>query len=1092
MDAGVVLEGNSGTTAAMFDVEVLTIDSTPIPVTVDLTTVDGTATAADGDYVPQTAIQLFFPSDGLQTVVIDVQGDFKVEADETFQVMITNVSPGATIVPGMESGEATIQNDDQTSLSIDDVAVDEGDTGATVDAIFTVALSAPSDFAVTVDYATADGTATANSGDYQTAAGSLLFAPGVTSLPVVVQVNGDSQVEPDESFAVGLSQPGGATIADGSGAGTIRNDDLSSLSIDDVAVTEGNAGSVDAIFTVSLSQPSPAPVTVQFATADGTATTADGDYQATAGTLTFNPGQVSRPIAVTVNGDLTVEPDEGFVVDLSMPAGATLSDAQGAGTIGNDDGATLSIGDATVEEGDAGGRDAALPVRLSAASALPVSVGFVTRDGTATTADDDYRARVGRLTFPPGVTLLNVLVPVVGDTGVEADERLTVELREPDGAALGDAEGTLTIRNDDAAPGSIRLVGPPDVAEGEMVASVVAERSGGADGAASVDFATSDGTARAGRDYRATAGTLSWAPGESGSKSFELPILDDNLREDDETVTIRLTNPVGATLGVPARLDLVIVDDDQPTLLEAIGETGVGARVGGRLELRVRATREDGSPVEGAEVVWEVAGDAELLGEAANLTDADGNASQQVALGDAPGTVTVRARIAATEQVVTFEIAVADALDELFDPLTSPGESSLAAALSAGCRDAGEEFAELCDYLFGLDPDQQRELIGELTPREAGALADLLLQAPYAQLLNLRRHLAARRRGGSSSQIALGLTGETMPLDALRAALAGEVEVVRLMAARIDAAMFQRAEEEPPSAAPAEIDQPSRFNVFASGRVDVGDRPSSEREAGYDLETLGLTIGLDYQVSPRLVIGGALGYVDTDTAVAGDGGGIDVRGYSLSGFATYFRERLWLDGILSYNRTEYEFLRHIDLPQPFQGQRRLLARGQPEGSQVAIDLGAGYDTAFGATSLTGFGRLSYIDAEVDGFTEEGAGPFGLALGGQQIESLLLEAGLEVVRASSRRWGVLQPVLRASALHEFEDDSRVVVASFAADGGGNVFRLPTDRPDRDFFRLGLGLTATLARGRGLYLLYETDLARDDLDLYRVTAGLRLEL
>ena len=159
---------------------------------------------------------------------------------------------------------------------------------------------------------------------------------------------------------------------------------------------------------------------------------------------------------------------------------------------------------------------------------------------------------------------------------------------------------------------------------------------------------------------------------------------------------------------------------------------------------------------------------------------------------------------------------------------------------------------------------------------------------------------------------------------------------------------------------------------------------------------------------------------------------------------------------------------------------------------MAPDRGAGYGTAFGGTSLPGFGRLSYIDAEVDGFTEEGAGPFGLALGGQQIESLLLEAGLEVVRASSRRWGVLQPVLRASVLHEFEDDSRVVVASFAEDVGGNAFRLPTDRPDRDFFRLGLGLTATLARGRGLYLLYETDLARDDLDLYRVTAGLRLEL
>ena len=322
-------------------------------------------------------------------------------------------------------------------------------------------------------------------------------------------------------------------------------------------------------------------------------------------------------------------------------------------------------------------------------------------------------------------------------------------------------------------------------------------------------------------------------------------------------------------------------------------------------------------------------------------------------------------------------------------------------------------------------------------------------------------------------------------------ALAGEVEVVRRMASRIDAAMFQREEEEAAETPVAEVDGQSRFSVFASGRVDIGDRPGTELEAGFDLETLGLTLGVDYQAGPRLVIGGALGYVDTETEVAGDGGGIDVRGYSLSGFFTYFRERTWLDGILSYGRSDYEFLRNIDLPRPFQGQSRLAARAQPEGSQLAVEIGAGYDRSFGATSTSGFGRLSYIEADVDAFTERGAGPFGLALRRQQIESLLLEAGFEIVRASSRSWGVLQPVLRASVLHEFEDDSRVVLASFAADAGNNVFRLPTDRPDRDFFRLGAGLSATLARGRGLYLLYETDLERDDLSLYRLTGGLRLE-
>ena len=111
---------------------------------------------------------------------------------------------------------------------------------------------------------------------------------------------------------------------------------LPSITIGDVSVTEGNSGTVNARFTVSLSAASASTVTVSYATADGTAT-AGSDYAAKSGTLTFAAGTTQQAIDVTVNGDTAAEPNETFYVNLSGPSGATLADAQGQGTITNDD-----------------------------------------------------------------------------------------------------------------------------------------------------------------------------------------------------------------------------------------------------------------------------------------------------------------------------------------------------------------------------------------------------------------------------------------------------------------------------------------------------------------------------------------------------------------------------------------------------------------------------------------------------------------------------------------------------------------------------------------------------------------------------------
>jgi hypothetical protein len=225
-------------------------------------------------------------------------------------------------------------------ISINDVTVTEGDSG-TVDATFTVSLSfASTTHTVTVDYTTSSGTAT-DGQDYVgvTSPQTLTFTPGNTIQHITIQVKGDLIDEYDEYFYVYLSNPTIGLITDGQGVGTILdNDPPPTLSINDVSITEGKRGTKLLTFTVTLTGQTEKWVSVNYATADGTAKTSDHDYQATSGTLWFSPGQTTATISVVIYGDSKKEPNETFSVNLSGPSEATILDGIGIGTILNDDG----------------------------------------------------------------------------------------------------------------------------------------------------------------------------------------------------------------------------------------------------------------------------------------------------------------------------------------------------------------------------------------------------------------------------------------------------------------------------------------------------------------------------------------------------------------------------------------------------------------------------------------------------------------------------------------------------------------------------------------------------------------------------------
>ena len=181
-----------------------------------------------------------------------------------------------------------------------------------------------------MNYIASNGTATTANSDYGAASDSDGGTPGVLTIPagqltgtITVPVTGDLLDELNETFFVNLSAPTNATIAgtpsvSAQGVGTITDDDAApSLSINDVSVTEGNSVTATAAFTVTLSAASGQTVSVNYATAPGTAT-APGDYLAVPlTTLTFAPGETTKPVTVTVNGDTLIENNETFNVNLS-------------------------------------------------------------------------------------------------------------------------------------------------------------------------------------------------------------------------------------------------------------------------------------------------------------------------------------------------------------------------------------------------------------------------------------------------------------------------------------------------------------------------------------------------------------------------------------------------------------------------------------------------------------------------------------------------------------------------------------------------------------------------------------------------------
>jgi hypothetical protein len=364
-------------------------------------------------------------------------------------------------------------------VSISDQNVTEGNAITTTNDVY-VTLSSASVVDTEVYVTTSDNSAISPT-DYTGISNLKITIPaGQTSAPIPIEIKGDTLYSPDKEFFITLSNPLNATLGDNNATITILNDDYApTISIPETfTITEGGTGTKLATITVSLSGTSIQTITADFATAEGSAvstgtlSTGGADFLSSSGTVTFAPGETTKEISITINGDMVYEPDETLNLSLFNIQNAKIGNLVNTLTITNDDPIPiLSINNVSQSEGNTSSTPFVFTVTASGASSQPFTFSYSTRDGTAKSypyapdsfgatkpyallynpGKQDYNATNGALSFEAGETTKTITVNVIGNTIFEPNKIFYVDIVSANGADINPLakSGTGTILNDD-------------------------------------------------------------------------------------------------------------------------------------------------------------------------------------------------------------------------------------------------------------------------------------------------------------------------------------------------------------------------------------------------------------------------------------------------------------------------------------------------------------------------------------------------------------------------------------------------------------------------------------------------------------------
>ncbi|OUS31749.1 hypothetical protein A9Q99_04080 [Gammaproteobacteria bacterium 45_16_T64] len=983
--------------------------------------------------------------------------------------------------------------------------------------------------AISIDISLA-GSSTGDLGDFTLLPSTVSWAAGESgSKAVTLSILVDTEIEVAETLVFDfVNATGGAEYSGASLVATIPSTDGVNFSAATQTVNENGASATVTVNRTGTGAGA-ASIAVQLNTGSTTATLGSDFTFTDPTTLSWTSGETgSKTVTIPITYDSdNAEATEKISLDLvsasNLIVGATSAHTVDIVNVAPIDVVSFVSASYSVAEGD--GSVTVQAQRVGAGSGVAsVNVALSATETAAEGVDFTYPAVV-TLSWADGeMGTKDVVIPIVADSETEGAETFSLELLDPPtNATTGTVKITqVTITNVVPLDEVGLVLTEPNVTEGGQI-TVEVTRTGGGSGAASVTLGVgAESVAELDADLSVATGsslTVSWADGDTATQSVVFDVTADSLLEEVEAVLFELSAESNVTLGAISTISGTIADDGSITVddLDAIGFVSVAIRAAEEVgEVVVQFVRTGaGVGVVEATVVSVLSetlneevleptivktvpaqGDDFTLPANATLQWADGEVgvktlvvqispdtntqiggidtdpdgeyfSLKIDPDSLVGNIAVNEDSAEAEVVIYAQARLGDLVEE-----GSPVRE-VADAIDGLCSasSADEELDEECDQLNALDASEIETALEQVLPKTVEAQIRSAVELAGNQLQNMRRRLTELRSGRnqvSVNGLNMTLFDESVPLTA---------------------AMQSLIEESKGGAAGADEGGllSSPWGVFINGTITVGDQDDTDGSIGYDVRSRGITAGVDYRISRTMVLGGALGFGESDTDFNQSAGSQGARNLTLTVFGNHFiNDKIYADWIVSYTKNDFDIERSFEVLSGSTHQ----VEASPEGHQYSIAVGGGYDYVRGALQVTGFGRIDYIMSVIDSYEESGS-IYALILDEQEADSLETAFGVKTSYVFSTKRSVLIPTVELEWVHQYAGDDRQIEAAFAVAPSAGSFSVETESSDDDYLNAGFSFTGTFSGGTSGYFRYDTLVNESDRSRESYTLGGRYE-